>query len=132
MYRVVPSYFQCWKVRKSLLLMEWRILRFQLYGQTTKRDASPSHFSNTAILLVPSRGVIATPPTSSPIPPYSNTKRSEKNRDIFSRPRNRQLRFVSVDTQRVRTAGKIYTRGWTIEWKSVVYKVWLFPFNRFY
>lgn len=28
----------------------------------------PSHFSNTAILLVPSRGVIATPPTSSPIP----------------------------------------------------------------
>lgn len=110
MYRVVPSYFQCWKVRKSLLLMEWRILRFQLYGQTTKRrdvpspsSSLPTHFSSTAILRVPSRGVIATrvepPPASSPIPCPTIFQYETKRKEIetFLASPERKSYLLSVD-----------------------------------
>lgn len=47
----VSWYLARWKVRKSLLLMEWRILRFQVYGQTTKRERHLALGSSPPLVL---------------------------------------------------------------------------------
>ena len=94
MHREHPAISHVAKVRKSLLLMEQRILRFQLYGQTTKRQRYSSrlsrssplpvlarvcHFSNTAILLVPCR----VPPPANSVSWYSNTRNKLKGIETF-------------------------------------------------